>query len=269
VPGGVGVERFVRDAYEQILVEADQQGYTAAERRLLSDDTFYYGRVLRESTRAYALDSTVWNISRAVHYLGLAERGSAARVVDLGSGLGMQSILFAALGARVLAVDLSLAATELAAKRAAWFERLWGRRLQIEFLQGDFSTMDLQPHVGRHSAFFSMSAFSHIPPLRQTVERATTLLEGEGRAFIWDINPAWLHLRAFRPSQRHLPSPREVCNAFAESGYVVDFLGGGTALPSMAWRVPALRPLAALGNRAARNWTSLSINFVLGARQRA
>lgn len=261
------VEDLIRSACEQIVVEVASEPYAEAELRMIGDDNFYYGRVLREETRAYAIESIVWNIARAIRYLELDGSRPDRRVVDLGAGLGMESIIFAALGAQVLAIDLNGAAIELAAKRASYFERLWSRPLRIEFQQGNFATMDLDSRDGQYNCLFSMSAFSHIPPLDGTVGRATRLLDGRGRAFVWDINPGWLYLRPLRPSQRHLPTPGEVRRSFARAGFVVDAVSGGTALPSMFWRSSALRPVAALVNRAARRWVGLSINFVLAARQ--
>lgn len=262
------VSAIVRSTYEQLSREMEEQPYSDDERRLMTNDNYYYGRFLRADTRHYAMESVVWNVARAIRYLGLDEPAAELRVVDIGSGLGMNSIIFAALGARVLGIDLDRRAVDLATKRVSWFEQVLGRPLAIEYRCGNFADLDLSPWRGMLDRAFSMSAFSYITPLRGTVKRMAELLNGQGRAFIWDTNPDWLFLKRLRPSARDLPSPGAVAGEFRRVGFDVDVVGGGVAVPSAFWRSPALRPAVAWVNRVARRSHRLSISFVLGARRR-
>lgn len=233
---------------------------------MLSDDVFYYGRFLNEATRSYALDAVAWNISRAIRYLQLDNADVAGRrVLDLGCGLGMQSIIFAALGCRVLGLDLDEAAIELTAKRVAYYERILDRPLAVELLQADFAKVDTAPWAGTFDSMFSMSAFSHITPLRNTVQQTATMLQPTARVYVWDINPAWLFVRRLRRAERHLPSPRRVAAAFQEHGFRVDLLKGGTAIPYAMWQLAPLEGFVKAANKVARRFSRLSFTFVIGA----
>src|SRR5205085_12526816 len=92
-------------------------------------------------TRSYALHTLVPNLSMAIEHLGL-RRESGFRVIDLGCGLGMQSLIFAQMGAEVVAVDLDPSCIELCRKRRWFFERALRRRLRITFVAGDFQKLD-------------------------------------------------------------------------------------------------------------------------------
>lgn len=60
-------------------------------------------------------------------------------VLDAGCGCGTDSILFAALGARVVAVNRSAEELEVAERRVRFYEKSWGRRLNITLVRGDLN----------------------------------------------------------------------------------------------------------------------------------
>ena len=60
-------------------------------------------------------------------------------VLDAGCGCGTDSILFAALGARVVAVNLSAEELGVAERRVRYYEKTWGRRLEVRLVRGDLN----------------------------------------------------------------------------------------------------------------------------------
>jgi SAM-dependent methyltransferase len=60
-------------------------------------------------------------------------------VLDAGCGCGTDSILFAALGARVVAVNLSAEELGVAERRVRFYEKTWGRRLNITLVRSDLN----------------------------------------------------------------------------------------------------------------------------------
>ena len=60
-------------------------------------------------------------------------------VLDAGCGCGTDSILFAALGARVVAVNLSAEELGVAERRICYYEKTWGRRLNIRLVRSDLN----------------------------------------------------------------------------------------------------------------------------------
>jgi SAM-dependent methyltransferase len=60
-------------------------------------------------------------------------------VLDAGCGVGTDSILFAALGAKVVAVNLSAEELGVAERRVRYYEKTWGRRLEVRLVRGDLN----------------------------------------------------------------------------------------------------------------------------------
>ena len=68
------------------------------------------------------------------------------RILDLGCGMGTQSLLFALLGAEVLGVDLDGGALETLGARMLFYEQKCGRPLAIERFEADTFSFDYQAH---------------------------------------------------------------------------------------------------------------------------
>ena len=253
---------IVNRLYEMLLTETTEAGYSADELAMMRDPDFYYGRFLNPLTRHYATHTLTRNLVRAVRYLGLPAR-EPCRLLDIGCGLGMQSLLFAMLGAEVVGLDLRPACIELCRKRQAYYEARLGHRLALRFEEGDF----LRPReslAGGFERVFSMSAFIHIQPTESTVATIARLLRARARVFIWDMNAA-------NPGQvwsayaRQLPSPWMVRRIFRRHGFDVNLLAGGAAVPRQLWRWRFTDPVCQLLDGVATNFVGLSFNFVLGA----
>jgi SAM-dependent methyltransferase len=257
----------VADAYAGILEEWSATEYSDDERAMLAHPVFYYGRFLDPRFRAYALDTVTTHVGRAIEYLGLA-RGPV-RVLDLGSGLGMQSLIFARYGADVVAVDLDPRCTALSEKRRRFFERRWQTELSVRFVGADFHQFARAQEASQFDAVFSMSAFAHIPPVSQTVAEISSLLTHESRVYLWDKNPDFLFLNHLRSTRAHRdegpPRPRTVRRALEAHGFHVDVVTGGGAIPAMFWRWPATNGAVAVANRMLRKMVRLSFNYVIGA----
>ncbi len=248
--------------YGMMLEEVATAGYSAAEASMMRDPVFYYGRFLDARTRRYAVHTLTRNLVRAVQYLGLPAPGPY-KLLDVGCGLGMQSLLFGMLGAQVVGLDLRPDCIELCRKRQAYYEKALGRRLDVTFEAADFLGSRDQP-AGAYDGVFSMSAFIHIQPTESTVATIARLIRSRGRVFIWDMNARSLG-RIRDEYTRKLPGPREVRHSFRRHGFDVQLLAGGAAVPRQFWRWRPTDPLCRLLDGLATKVVGLSFNFVLGA----
>ena len=233
---------------------------------MLADPVMYYGRFLNPRTRDYALYSVSSNVERAIAYLGVDQR--PMRILDLGSGLGMQALIFARYGADVVGVDLDPRCATLAEKRRAFFEERWGMPLKARFVAADFHDFASHHPSGAFDAVFSMSAFAHIPPLEITVAELARLAAPTARVFLWDKNPDYLYMNAVAGKHRDLPRPSQIRAALRSHRFRVDTMMGAGAIPSRLW-VPALHGLLATTNRLLSHGTRLSFNYLIAASRSA
>jgi 2-polyprenyl-3-methyl-5-hydroxy-6-metoxy-1,4-benzoquinol methylase len=256
---------IIETLYAMILDEIAQPQYDNQDIALFKDPIYYYGRYLEPTTRQYAIQNLVSSISAAIAYLKLNEDATVS-VVDLGCGLGMQSIIFASLGAEVLGIDLRGSCIALCRKRKSFFEARFGKPLKMEFLQADFRSLNPASLGRKFDGLFSMSAFAYIEPLQDTVAKISELLNTNGRVFLWDENPDYLVvLKALQRKRSALPSPSEISAEFARHGFVTEILRGACAIPHHFWRSGALFNLTSALNDVMKKSLHLSFTYLFGA----
>ena len=250
----------VNSFYSSILGEVERAGYSPRELLLLANTHLYYGRYLNPRLRNYFVQTVMPRIASAMAYLSVDRPGRC--IMDLGCGLGMQSIIFASLGAKVVGVDVREEAIALCWKRKDYYERKLNQPLDVEFVHGDFGVAFPGNARARFDGAFSKSAFSYIVPLERTVEVISQVLKGDARVFLYEANSSCV----LNPARsRAEPDPERVAATFACEGFKRDFLLGGCSLPAIFWRVPALNaPLLHPLDNLLRKSLYLSFNYILG-----
>jgi 2-polyprenyl-3-methyl-5-hydroxy-6-metoxy-1,4-benzoquinol methylase len=257
--------KVIENLYAMILDEIAQPQYDDGDIALFKDPIYYYGRYLEPRTREYAIRNLVSSVSTAISYLKIGEAAPVS-VVDLGCGLGMQSIIFASLGAEVLGVDLSDQCIGLCRKRKSYFEARLRRPLNMEFLQADFRALNPNSIGRKFDTLFSMSAFAYIQPLKDTVAKISELLNSDGRVFLWDENPDYLFFPNTAERRRKaLPSSHRVAAEFAQHGFTTDLLCGACAIPHHFWRSGVTFGVTAALNDILRKSLRLSFTYLFGA----
>lgn len=257
----------VRGFYANLIEEVSRAGYEPSEQSLLAHPHDYYGRYLDARSRDYVNQAVLPRVADGIEYLGILER-PGIRVVDVGCGLGMQSLILASLGASVVGLDVREESIALCRKRQAYYEREIGTRLDLEFRREDFGKIRRADFAYRFDALFSMSAFSYIKPLHQAVATASWILDDNARVFLYEQNAlnALDRLKRSEP----LPSPHEVAAAFAHEGFRTDLLEGAASLPSFLWRAPALNAAVLTPvNESLRKSLRVSYAYVLGMQRGA
>lgn len=167
----------------------------------------------------------------------------AARVLDIGCGVGRWSRLLARRGARVTGIDLSPTMVREATRRAA-AERLGSR---CRFLVRDSAHLAL---AERFDLILSVTVLQHIldrNALRAAVERLAAHLAAGGRLVLLEAAPARECTRCdsnvFRARSRE-----DYLRLFAECGLELAALCGVDPAPFKIWLLPYLkrlpRPLA-------------------------
>ena len=106
------------------------------EQRLLAE---HYPVMMSPERNPVPLVTEIYTQRRAPAVASIL-RHEAPRVLDAGCGYGSESFLFAALGGRLLGVDLSPEKVAIAHKRKAYWEELFDRPLDIEWESADLDT---------------------------------------------------------------------------------------------------------------------------------
>lgn len=107
-------------------------------------------------------------------------------VFDAGSGYGSESFLFAALGARVLAVDRSADQTAIARKRQPYWEERFERPLEIHFETADLNTY--RPCEEGLSLTWIASVLAALPDQDAFLRRIHGATRPGGEVMITDMN---------------------------------------------------------------------------------
>ncbi len=244
--------------YHLMIDELEKAEYSPAEIELMKDPVYYYGRYLNPLTRSYFEETVIPVIGHSAVWFGEEQ---VKYVLDLGCGLAMQSIIFAALGKRVVAVDLRPESIELSKKRKQYYENLLGRELPIDFVVGDFRKIDLSRYAGRIDGVFSMSAFSYIHPLDETVALIDGMCKPQARVFLFEENASNIAARVFR--RRQVPKPTLVVDQFARHGFSKRSLSGTCAVPKQFWVYPAANKCIRQIDEVLRRSMQLAFSYAL------
>lgn len=124
----------------------------------------------------------------------LARDGEAPYILDAGSGLGTQSILFALLGARVHGVDLRQDRVIIAGKRSARWAEKFGAQLDTRFACESLFSL---PVKETYDYIWICQAISHIEPAEGFLDLAYKLLKPGGQVVVYDPNGLYI------PNQFH------------------------------------------------------------------
>jgi len=117
-------------------------------------------------TREYfqAVEARKYRVEPHIPVFADFSRWQGKRVLEIGCGLGTDTINFARAGARVSAVDLSGASLELARRRAEIFD------LDITFYQGNAEELTDFVPVEPYDLVYSFGVIHHTPRPRRVIE---------------------------------------------------------------------------------------------------
>jgi SAM-dependent methyltransferase len=148
----------------------------------------HYGVMCQPDRYSPALASTIYARRRARAVAVVAAGGAGGRppVLDAGCAYGSESLLFAALGARTLAVDLSAPALAIAAKRKRYYEALLCRPLDIRFEAGNLATY--QPAERELELTWIASVLAAVTDQDAFLGRVAAATRPGGRIIVTDMN---------------------------------------------------------------------------------
>ncbi len=195
----------------------------ASERVLLNEKTINYFK--------YAFSD---NFTLMSEYL-LHNTKKSGYIVDLGCGIGTQSIFFALFGIKVLAIDLDSKALKIFIKRISFYEKIFNQKLEIEIIEKNALEIDFSKYnIG---GVFSMFAFNIMQPSKLLLKNLSKGFNKNCKIAIIDgNNENWIP-KVF-PSQRrkNTLSPVLMKKELKQYGFKTEKLYGAFSLLNIFWR---------------------------------
>lgn len=156
-------------------------------------------------------------------------------LLDLGCGLGTQSIFFALLGFNVIAVDFDSESLDILDVRKRFYERVSGNSLNIQTYRGDAFNIpykDFGPIHGLYSIF----AFNMMQPSKELLKLIMPALQPGAVVSILDGNNSSIYNRLFR--KRDVLSPQDLSLELNSYGFKELYHRGGISFPPNLWKLP-------------------------------
>lgn len=220
---------------ENLFIELEEGGYTKRVIEILSDQKNYYGQFLDNKTCTYYRHHFIRSIAECLSFL--FSRNETPRLLDIGCGCGMQSILMALLGADVVGVDISTDAISVCEKRKSFYEKRLGRKIPVTFVEGNIMQQRKET-IGLFNGIYSLFAWELIEPQNDLVEWATDLLEANGMIVLQNTNPLMWFRRLFQ-SKTGITAD-EIIRLMSECNIKCVKTSGTVALPKELWMLPFL-----------------------------
>jgi len=161
----------------------------------------HYPRMLKAAEYPSKLAATIYSNRRA-YAIQTIQRSQDPVVFDAGCGYGSECFLFASQGAKVIGIDLSDEQIEVARKRQPYYEEIFGKPLDIQFIVGnlDESISD----VNNISLTWLASVLAAVGDQNKFLERTYEATRGGGQIIVTDMNlfnPLFLIKEYYRRQQ--------------------------------------------------------------------
>jgi SAM-dependent methyltransferase len=168
----------------------------------------HYDVIMNPKKYPPALAATMYSHRRAPAVRTILEQQYPV-VLDAGCGYGSESFLFAAVGARVLAVDISSAQIAIARKRKLFFEKkIFGQELDINFEVADLNRY--VPPEQNLSLTWLASVLAALPDQDDFLRRIYAATREGGCVMVTDmnlLNPLFLFKEWWRRQRAKAASP--------------------------------------------------------------
>ncbi len=217
--------------FNNIAIEVEEENFTELEKEGIVE---YYKEagLMRTWRRNFFRHHFSFNLVKTVNYL-FSHLGNP-KILDLGCGIGTQSILFAILGAEVISVDLDHLALDILRKRKELYQRICKRELNISIYEGNAFEIDYNAFFPLDGVF-SMFAFNMMQPSNELLNKIIPILQPGGRFVIFDGNcSSWIP-KIMPSRRRNVLSPVQLSQYLEKSGLTVSGYEGCIAIPPIIW----------------------------------
>jgi len=228
--------------FNNITMEVEEENFAKSEKEKILK---YYedAGLLKSWRRFFFRHHFSFNLTEAVNYL--FSHLHNPKILDLGCGIGTQSILYAILGAEVISMDLDRSALTLLRKRQQLYQQACERGLNITIYEANALEFDYSI-ISSLDGIFSMFALNMMQPSTKLLERIVPALRIGGRLVIFDGNCCNWSQKVFPTRRRNTLSPKQLSQQLRDLGFTIAEHKGGIAIPPLIWTLMPdfiLRPI--------------------------
>jgi len=223
--------------YNNIVEELEHINFSAREEALVRS---YYesAGLLKKWRRGFFRHHYSSSFASAARFL--VDDNANSRILDIGCGIGTQSLFLALLGHEVIAVDLDRTSLAILGKRQRFYEEVAGRRLNIIYQNKNAFDVEYEK-LSPINGVYSMFAFNMIQPSSTLLQEIVPSLSSCARVAIIDGNSvSWISKWLLR-RRRNTWAPVEFSQYLAKQGFSVIDHRGGVALPPVLFAFKATR----------------------------
>lgn len=190
-------------------------------------------------------------------------------ILDLGCGMGTQTLFFALHGAKVFSVDMDPLSLSVLMKRKEYYEKTYSVKLDITVIcKNSFDLTSEDIPSGRVDGVFSIFAFNMMQPSVILLKRICSFIKPSGRIAILDGNNMVLLSRILRSWRRDTLSPKEFVAELNGSGLIVASHKGVICLPPILWNFNLFGVVAALDSFLSNaNWLFPISHLIVAEKQ--
>jgi SAM-dependent methyltransferase len=243
------------------LSEVEKE-YVFSNKRNASERIIY--EKLRRNYFYYAFSR---NFLKAVRFL--FDNKACPCILDLGCGIGTQSLFFALSGAKVIAVDLDAQALAIFKKRIVFYEAIFNCKLDITIICENTVEYDYKM-LPKFDGVFSMFAFNMMQPPDKLMGKLIEHMNFDARLAILDGNNLCWVAKLLPSRKRNVWSPKQFREYLIENGFEISLHKGGVVFPYCFWIFKLFNPLVFLFDVLLRqgNWFFSLSQLILAKKRR-
>jgi SAM-dependent methyltransferase len=159
---------------------------------------------------------------------------SYPKILDLGGGLGTQSLFMAIRGAEVYVLDLDGFALNIHKKRKRFYEEEIQQELDVHFMHCDAFSAPYD-QVGPFDGLYSLFAFNMMQPSKELLRVLLPHMSANSKVVIQDGNVNSIVSKTLPWRRRDALSPEDLLTILDTYGYQLNELSGCVVMPPLFW----------------------------------
>ncbi len=217
--------------YDNIKIELQSNFLTNKDKQIISNyyrNAGLYDNPLKKSFFHHHFSYKLATVISLLHKEGIENK----KILDLGCGIGTQSLLFSILGGEVIALDTDDDSLRILRLRKEFYEHILKKTLPITIIKANALNFNY-PRYGPFDVVYSLFSFNLMQPTKELLNLLTPSISPDAFFIVQDGNKNMWFNKLFR--KRNVLSKNELQSELKKSGFHEITSMGGYAVPPIFW----------------------------------